>query len=128
MVPQFTSNAYTLEASRTGVPLLRTMFYEFPEDQRCWKLDDQYMFGDKYLVAPVLEADMMQRQVYLPVGTWRDIADGKEYAGGQALTCETPIERIPVFERSFGPCKGAWRGARNKMKRAQFPLDNICGL
>ena len=87
------------EASRTGAPLLRTMFYDVPEDQRCWDLDDQYMFGDKYLVAPVLEAGMTQRQVYLPAGTWKDLAEGKEYAGGQILTCETPIERIPVFER-----------------------------
>ena len=87
------------EASRTGAPLLRTMFYEFPEDDRCWELDDQYMFGDRYLVAPVLEAGMKRRQVYLPAGCWRDLADGKEYVGGQVLNCETPIERIPVFER-----------------------------
>ena len=86
-------------ASRTGAPLLRTMFFEFPEDARCWDLDDQYMFGDKYLVAPVLEAGMTRRSVYLPAGSWRDMADGKEYAGGQMLICETPIERIPVFER-----------------------------
>lgn len=87
------------EASRTGAPLLRTMFYEFPEDNRCWELEDQYMFGDRYLVAPVLEAGMKRRQVYLPAGCWRDLADGKEYVGGQVLNCETPIERIPVFER-----------------------------
>ncbi len=87
------------EASRTGAPLLRTMFYEFPEDDRCWELEDQYMFGDRYLVAPVLEAGMKRRQVYLPAGCWRDLADRKEYVGGQVLNCETPIERIPVFER-----------------------------
>lgn len=87
------------ETTRNGAPLLRTMFYEFPEDEKCWELDDQYMFGDKYLVAPVLKAGMKERKVYLPEGVWKDIADGKEYTGGQTLTCETPIERIPVFER-----------------------------
>lgn len=87
------------EASKTGAPLLRTMFYEFPGDGHCWELDDQYMFGAKYLVAPVLEAGMRQREVYLPAGVWRDIADGQEYAGGQTLVCEAPLERIPVFEK-----------------------------
>lgn len=87
------------EASRTGAPLLRAMFYEFPEDGHCWELEDQYMFGPKYLVAPVLEAGMTRREVYLPAGRWRDIAEGREYAGGQTVVCDAPLERIPVFEK-----------------------------
>lgn len=87
------------EASKTGAPLLRTMFYEFPEDPHCWELEDQYMFGDRYLVAPVLALGQREREVYLPAGSWKCLADGRICEGGQTLACAAPIERIPVFEK-----------------------------
>jgi len=87
------------QASKTGAPLLRAMFFEFPEDKKCWELDDQYMFGDKYLVAPVMAAGITSRDVYLPAGTWKNVNDGKEYAGGATYTCDAPLEYIPVFEK-----------------------------
>lgn len=87
------------EASETGAPLLRTMFYEFPEDENCWKLEDQYMFGDKYLVAPILEAGVRERKVYLPAGTWKNIHENETLEGGQQIDAQAPLEYIPVFER-----------------------------
>ncbi len=87
------------EASENGSPLIRTMFYEFPEDGKCWELQDQYMFGDRYLVAPILRLNQFERDVYLPVGAWRDTRDGKEYQGGQVVHAMAPIDSIPVFER-----------------------------
>ena len=87
------------EASENGSPLLRAMFYEFPEDPKCWELQDQYMFGDRYLVAPVFHLNQWQREVYLPEGTWRDTRDGKNYEGGQLIIVEAPLETIPVFEK-----------------------------
>ena len=87
------------EASENGSPLLRAMFYEFPEDPKCWELQDQYMFGDRYLVAPVFHLNQWQREVYLPAGTWRDTRDGKNYEGGQLIMVEAPLETIPVFEK-----------------------------
>ena len=87
------------EASANGSPLMRTMFYEFPEDEKCWDLDDQYMFGSDYLVAPVMYEGMRERQVYLPAGKWDDIRDGKVYDGAQTITAAAPIESIPVFKR-----------------------------
>ena len=86
------------EASETGSPVIRTMFYEFPEDERCWELDDQYMFGSKYLIAPVLYQGMTEREVYLPNGTWKSIHDGRMYSGNQTITTEAPIDIIPVYE------------------------------
>jgi alpha-D-xyloside xylohydrolase len=85
------------EASENGSPLLRTMFYEFPQDAKCWEVEDQYMFGGKYLVAPVLELGQREREVYLPAGKWEDIHTGKVYDGGVTLTCPAPIDFIPVF-------------------------------
>ena len=87
------------EAAKTGAPVMRTMFYEFPEDEKCWDLRDQYMFGDEYLVAPVLKAGIKSRKVYLPAGKWTDIRDGKVYDGGQTVELNTPIEAIPVLKR-----------------------------
>lgn len=87
------------EASENGSPVIRTMFYEFPNDEKCWSLQEQYMFGFKYLVAPVMYKGMKERNVYLPQGKWKYIHDGKEYDGGCEITVQTPIDIIPVFEK-----------------------------
>ena len=87
------------EASENGSPLLRTMFYEFPEDAACWELTDQYMFGSRYLVAPVLYEGMRVRRVYLPAGRWKALEGGAEYEGGRTITVAAPLDVIPVFEK-----------------------------
>lgn len=87
------------QASESGAPLMRTMFYEFPEDDKCWDLSDQYMFGSRYLVAPILHAGEREREVYLPAGSWKDFSDGSVYEGGRVIIAQAPIERIPVFEK-----------------------------
>jgi len=87
------------EAHEAGTPLLRGMFYEFPEDENCAEMKDQYMFGGKYLVAPVLEPGARSRSVYLPAGQWRNVDTGDVLAGGQRVVVPAPLEVIPVFER-----------------------------
>ncbi len=87
------------EAHENGSPLLRTMFYEFPQDDKCWELRDQYMFGHKYLVAPILERNAFSRQVYLPVGQWRLTSTGEIFEGGRTVHVDAPIEYMPVFEK-----------------------------
>jgi alpha-D-xyloside xylohydrolase len=87
------------EASANGSPLIRAMFYEFPNDCECWKLSTQYMFGDKYLVAPILEAGAIEREVYLPVGEWKNIHNGEIISGGKYITANAPIDIIPVYEK-----------------------------
>ena len=87
------------EASENGSPIMRPMFYEFPEDETCWSLDDQYMFGGRYLVAPVLYAGVTERSVYLPEGKWKDIRSGKVLKGGQTIISPAPLDEIPVFEK-----------------------------
>jgi alpha-D-xyloside xylohydrolase len=57
------------------------------------------MFGSRYLVAPILELNRFERQVYLPAGQWRLTSGGKVYAGGQSVTVDAPIDYMPVFER-----------------------------
>ena len=80
-------------------PLLRAMFYEFPEDETCWTLQDQYMFGDKYLVAPILHLNEWKRDVYLPAGSWKLTSTGEIFEGGRTVNVDCPITYMPVFEK-----------------------------
>ena len=87
------------EAHEKGTPLMRAMFYEFPDDPACAVLKDQYMFGSKYLVAPIMQPGARSRSVYLPEGKWQDVDTGAVYEGKQNVTVDAPIERMPVLER-----------------------------
>lgn len=87
------------ETSKTGAPLIRTMFYEFPDDKQCWELPDQFMFGPKYLVAPVLALGAREVKVYLPAGKWESLADGTAFDGGKFVTVPAPLDTMPVFKR-----------------------------
>ena len=63
-----------------------------------WAVEDEYMFGDKYLVAPVFEYGARKRQVYLPKGcSWKRYGSGLTFEGGQLITADAPLEEIPVF-------------------------------
>jgi len=76
--------SYAWEASRTGLPLVRPLALEFPDD--AGSLDapgDEYLFGRELLVAPVLHEGVTNRSVYFPPGKWYDWDTGCEYAGGQ---------------------------------------------
>ena len=69
------------KAAEAGLPVLRSMFLEFPQDLTCRHLEDQYMFGEDILAAPLFEAEAISRQVYLPEGEWLDIQTGALYEG-----------------------------------------------
>lgn len=89
------------QAHENGTPVMRTMFYEFPEDEKCWDLKEQYMFGGDILVAPVLYEDAEEINVYLPNGaSWTSLNDGTVYSGGQEITLKVCIDSIPVFARN----------------------------
>lgn len=83
----------------SGRPLMRPMAYAFPGDARCVGIDDEYMFGDALLVAPVLSEGVSEREVYLPGGEWRDLYTGERLPGGRAYT-RNCADAIPVFVRS----------------------------
>jgi alpha-D-xyloside xylohydrolase len=76
-----------------GLPMLRALFIEFPDDPGSWLVDDQYMFGSDMLVAPLMESGR-GRKVYLPPGRWIDYQTGKSYAGGWHFIEKGPVEII----------------------------------
>lgn len=87
-------------AATDGLPPMRPLFVDYPDDPAAWEVEDQFLFGPDILVAPVAVAGQRSREVYLPVGAdWIDAATGERHAGGTTLSADAPIERIPVFMR-----------------------------
>ncbi|QCR37265.1 TIM-barrel domain-containing protein [Nissabacter sp. SGAir0207] len=80
-------------------PIMRPLFFDFPQEAESWQVEDQYMFGPDILVAPILEEGVRQRRVWLPAGaSWQDL-HGETYPGGNWVEADAPIEAIPVFLR-----------------------------
>jgi alpha-D-xyloside xylohydrolase len=75
--------AQAKNCSEKGLPMLRALLIEYPDDPGSWLVDDQYLFGSDILVAPLLEAGTTERNVYLPPGAWIDYQTGNVYHGGQ---------------------------------------------
>ena len=89
-----------MEAHEKGTPIMRPLFYDFPQDSKAWEIEDQYMFGPDLLVSPILEAGMTERTLYLPEGSWRNINDGTIFEGSRMVTVAAPIDELPVFAKA----------------------------
>lgn len=87
------------EAKAKGLPMMRPMVMEFPEDRNCHVLDRQYMLGDQLLVAPIFN-DQGLGSFYLPQGQWEHLLDGHELAGGQWYDERYDYMSLPLFVRS----------------------------
>ena len=81
-------------ASEKGIPMVRALFIEFPEDPGAWTIDNEYLFGSDILVAPMFEEGKTEREVYLPKGKWIDYQTGKTYSGGWHTISPGEIEAI----------------------------------
>jgi alpha-glucosidase (family GH31 glycosyl hydrolase) len=92
---------YTLawQAHRLGLPLMRPLVLNYPDDPRVWDLGGQYLWGDDLLVAPVTRAGATQWPVYLPAGTWFDFWTHERFEGGQGIGAHAPLDRLPLFVR-----------------------------
>ena len=87
--------AQAKQCTEKGLPMLRALFVEFPDDPAAWRVETEYMFGSQILVAPLMEsAD--SRDVYLPEGKWTDYQTGKVFEGGSWLNI--PVEgELPII-------------------------------
>jgi alpha-D-xyloside xylohydrolase len=81
------------DSAERGLPMLRSLFLEFPQDPGAWKVDDEYLLGSSMLVAPLMHEGSTKRDVYLPAGGWIDYQTGKAYQGGW---CEIEAVDLPV--------------------------------
>lgn len=81
--------------------IMRALAAGYAEDPQVRKIDDEYLFGDAFLVAPVTEHKARSRSVYFPRGTtWHDFDTGRVFAGGTRATVDAPVERLPLFVRA----------------------------
>lgn len=87
-------------ASEEGVPVMRPMFYDYPADEKCYSLGEQYMFGDDILFAPVVDQGQTEKEVYLPNGKWVFAGDKSVYDGGKKYTIKAEINEFIAFVRS----------------------------
>jgi len=88
-------------AHEKGTPVMRPLFYDFPDDKRCWEDEEAYLFGPNVLVAPVMEREQARKTVYLPAGAkWTDVWSKEVFEGGQTVTVNTPLDQIPLFTRN----------------------------
>lgn len=85
--------AQARECSERGFPMVRPLFFEYPEDRSCWTVEDEYLFGEDLLVAPLVESGP-EREVYLPPGRWFGYPDGQIYEGSGWL--ELRAREIPI--------------------------------
>lgn len=90
------------KATKSGSTIVQALIFHHPEDNTCWHIDDEYYFGDDFLVAPVMNSENV-RDIYLPEGEWIDFFTGERHVvadGGKWLkNVEVPLERMPVFVR-----------------------------
>jgi alpha-glucosidase (family GH31 glycosyl hydrolase) len=90
------------QASQTGLPIMRYLALEFPDDPRAWQQEQSFLLGPNFLIAPVVEPGVTTRAVYLPPGDWVDYWRGTMYSGGQEVTVPAPLDGggPPVFARA----------------------------
>ena len=100
-------------ASATGVPPMRALFLEFPDEAPAWEVADEFMFGPDILVAPVTEQGARERDVYLPEGaSWLDAWTGQPVEGHGWVKAPAPLEHIPVYLRGGGALKSLSGGSK----------------
>lgn len=88
------------KAHDEGIPVMRPLFFDFPNDETTYSIGDEYMFGPDILVAPIVYEGARSRKVYLPEGAkWTDVDNNKTYGGRQEVECKAPLNVIPVFLR-----------------------------
>lgn len=88
------------QAAQTGMPVLRPLVMYYPDDAETVQLEDQFLFGESVLVAPVLQPGKRHRLVYLPDGEWVDYWTGERFSGGKHIVAEAPLNRLPLYVKA----------------------------
>ena len=88
---------YAHIACETGMPPVRHLILNYPEDTAVYGCEDEFMMGDSLLVAPILTGSTASREVYLPAGNWRNLLTGETLVGGSRVSVQANIAQIPVF-------------------------------
>jgi alpha-glucosidase len=92
---------YTLfhAAATSGAPIMRPLYYHYPQDEQACDIESEFLLGDSLLSAPIFEQGATSRSVYLPAGSWFDYWTGEEYPGEGWSEVPAPLERWPLLVR-----------------------------
>lgn len=85
------------QGSQKGTPVLRPLFFQYPDDPEVKDMNDEMMVGDSLLFAPILHQGQHSRVVYFPKGTWIDYFTGKEYRGGREVLVRMELSQTGLF-------------------------------
>ncbi|MBC7932061.1 MAG: glycoside hydrolase family 31 protein [Rubrivivax sp.] len=89
------------EHTVSGAPVMRPLWFEYPNDDRAYLVEDQYLVGRDLLVAPIVTEAVVKRRVYFPKGdTWVDWWTGQTYEGGKDAEVSAPLDRLLLFARA----------------------------
>ncbi len=129
---QFLPYLYTLfrEHERTGAPVMRPLWFEFPDDKSTYLVNDEYMIGGDVLVAPVVKDGMRTRGIYLPAGAgWIDWWTGEQLESGKTHYPKVPLDRLPIYVRvgSVIPTQSVIQHT-GQMPSAAVTLNVVAGI
>lgn len=121
---------YTLfeESHRTGAPVLRPLWYEFPTDTYTFKLQESFILGSSILVQPVLTQDATNVQVYLPSGVWYNQRTGDRTVGAKTISVPVTLEDVPVYVRGGSIYVRKERARRSTTAMKGDPLTIVIAL
>ncbi len=93
---------YTMayESYESGIPLARPLVLEYPDDPNVINESSAYMWGDNFLVAPVVQSGQTSQTFYMPQGKWIDYWSDRVYNGGARITVDAPINEVPLFVKA----------------------------
>ncbi|MBD8069541.1 glycoside hydrolase family 31 protein [Bacillus sp. PS06] len=122
---------YTLfnEASKTGVPVMRPLLMEYPDDQHTVNLSDQFLIGSNVIVAPITAPSTFHRVVYLPEGNWINYWTSERIAGSQHILVEADINTLPIFVKegsilAHGSVKQSTEKAEENLQIHVYPSSS----
>lgn len=90
------------ESAESGLPVIRPLVLEYPDDPSVANLSDQFLLGDSLLVAPIYRAGDDHRAVYLPSGRWQDYWTGETLEGGRHVLAYAPLDKLPLYVKAGG--------------------------
>ncbi|MHA1784631.1 MAG: glycoside hydrolase family 31 protein [Candidatus Helarchaeota archaeon] len=96
-----------VECSENGLPPMRPLLLEFQDDEACHEIEDEFLWGDSILIAPVVKKNLKLQEIYIPEGTWFNYWTGKKYQGKKTIKLNTDWHEIPIFIRAGAiiPCQ-----------------------
>jgi len=124
-------------ATKTGMPVMRSLIFAYPDDKKLADTWDEYLFGPEILVAPIVKPGATERIVYLPAGRWVDYNDKKTvYTGPTSISVLAPLGTIPLFVREGAviPRGDIFKANNNwdanweaKLRIEVFPSSKVAG-